>query len=165
MCLSYCHRLGEALFWNHLNCHPRDCEFAGNLFPREWRCATCRHQKVNGEERRCGLTGASLPEQGGCCHYNVTLVSGCVVAGQLIGRPWRTSLPDLLAWLEVPYQERPGAKVELDLNDLEHGIPATYGIGTEPEEEEEDDPLGQAALSAEDEQGVITDFDLEAIFP
>lgn len=169
MCLSYCYRREETLFWNHWDCHPLDCEFADGNFPQDWQCATCQHRKVGSEggEPFCGLTGASLPDRGGCCHYNVSLPDATtVLARDLVGQPWQTTLADLLEWLGVPYQEQPDGAVLVSLRDLEEagGGPKTYGVGTEPEEEAEDIELGQTALSPEDEGRVIEGFDLSEAF-
>lgn len=38
-------------------------------------CQTCRHRR---DDKTCTLTNASLPETGGCCHWNVTLTEGKV---------------------------------------------------------------------------------------
>lgn len=71
MCVTFCHRR-RLLYWNHDPCTTDMCPVAGEA-PRP--CQTCRHRR---DDDTCALTNASLPEAGGCCHWNVTLTGGLI---------------------------------------------------------------------------------------
>lgn len=144
MCLSYCHRQA-VLFWNHRDCQSAACRYAPALLGRTagtagWQCATCIHRV----EDHCGLTGAPLPERGGCCHYNVTLAQGTISVERMIGYPWAVSPAAALDTLGVAFTVR-GGQIEVELGELVHSTPDIYGRGTDPPEEE---PWWMADLTA-----------------
>jgi len=66
MCISFCHRR-EVLFLNHEDCPP-SCPHA---WEEHGRCRDCRHRMGD----LCGLTRMPLPDAGGCCHFNVEVVT------------------------------------------------------------------------------------------
>lgn len=71
MCVTFCH-CRRLLYWNHDPCTVDMCPVADES-PQP--CQTCRHRR---DDDICALTNASLPEVGGCCHWNVTLTEELV---------------------------------------------------------------------------------------
>lgn len=160
MCLSICWRLREGnlvgldvphttpqdvVFWNHVACHPLDCPFADpHNIPAEWDCSTCVHRA----EGVCGLTGAHLPAQEVCCHYNVQLPerSAPVCVRALLGYPWDVPLTHVLGSLNVAFTAGADAcagGVQVQPADMPHGVPNIYGQATTNEgAEEAADALG-----------------------
>lgn len=154
MCLSICWRLREenlvgldvpppmardALFWNHVDCHPLDCPFANpQNFPAAWGCETCSHR--DGEA--CGLTGAHLPAPQVCCHYNVRVagVTDRLCVRTMLGYTWDVPLTHVLDSLNVAYtppDEDCAEGVLVRPQDLPHSLPNTYGKATTDEAAEE----------------------------
>lgn len=135
MCVSFCHRK-QILYFNHEDCRLSECEYAA--VDTHGLCARCRHR----QGVVCGLTGASLPEKGGCCHGSVKRTLGSVRVSEemvalLRGRPNET-VKDIVQAYDVPYDldERTGAVfIELD----EVVKPDIYGQGTEPVQDDQAD--------------------------
>jgi hypothetical protein len=121
--VTFCNRQ-KMLFWNHADCHPAECELAGQTAP----CGSCRHRGAV-----CALTNAPLPAQGGCCHWNIPLVAGRQeVTPRMLAilglRPDET-VEFVLQNLDVPYHCGPRGETMIDPEEL--GLPLTYGLGTE----------------------------------
>lgn len=126
MCVSWCHKL-NLLYWNHEDCSPALCDLAGRI---EGLCQDCRHRAGT----LCGLTRAPLPDQGGCCHHNVTLARGAQPVAQadliLLWPDPAESVTAILDRLEAPYTVAGDGRVLVDPDEL--GLPERYGTGTEP---------------------------------
>ncbi len=124
MCVSFCPRRW-ALFWNHEDCEPRDCDFATGP---HGRCETCQ----NRQNENCGLTNAPQPAAG-CCQHNVAPVSGLLEISWDMLAPLRIGPDEMVEQFlqdyDVPYHHGPQAEVMVDPDDL--GLPQTFGIGTE----------------------------------
>lgn len=129
MCVTFCHRR-RVLYFNHRDCAPRDCLYAGQV---EGWCETCRWRQ--GE--LCGLTRQVLPATGGCCHWNVEVTQESQVVTPdllvLLDVQPGEDLAAALAWWDVPYREQAG-QVLVDPEEL--ALPETYGLGTEQEDDE-----------------------------
>jgi len=125
MCVSLCHRR-KLLYFNHEDCHPAQCAFTQPT----GSCADCRHR----QGALCGLTRAALPTDGGCCHFNVTLIADEVLLVTrttlaLLGVRERERIETALEAYDV-YYEVTGDGVSVPIVDL--AIPDIYGRGTEP---------------------------------
>lgn len=126
MCVSLCHRR-KLLYFNHEDCLPIDCEYAGG---EHGRCADCTHR----QGQVCGLTHDVLPPRGGCCHCNVPILSGDIaVTPEMVSlldyRPGSRIL-DILAQNDVYYiKQNIGPPI---VNPDYLASPVTYGYGTEP---------------------------------
>ena len=131
MCVSFCSQTTR-FFWNHDNCHPVDCEFATGT---HGRCRDCRHR----HEKSCGLTRAPLPAAGGCCHWNVTPMTGSLIVTRPMLAPLGISIEEteefVLRRLDVSYRQGTQGEVIVEIDSL--STPFTMGQGTEhlPEEE------------------------------
>ncbi len=87
----------------------------------------------------CALTRAPLPELGGCCHHNITLLHGPqrvireMLAPLHLG-PNETDLERVLLIEDVAYQVGSEGQLWVDPDNL--ALPKTYGLGTDhlPEE-------------------------------
>ena len=126
MCVAYCHRK-FILFWDHEDCHPRDCEF---VHGPHGSCDSCLYQ----ENDICLLTHAPLPARRGCCHRNVALVQGARrVTREMVGLlnlDVHERLTEALEERNVPYQlDTDGDLVLIDPDELP--VPLTYGLGTD----------------------------------
>jgi len=134
MCVSLCHRR-KLLFFNHEDCRPVQCAFtepAGN-------CGDCRHRQGN----VCGLTRATLPASGGCCHFNVNPITDDTLTATtntiaLLGLRTGERIETALDAYDVYYEVSDDTgEVLVPIDDL--AIPDIYGQGTEPEEKFEPD--------------------------
>jgi hypothetical protein len=120
----------QILYFNHEDCQPIDCAFVNE---RHGLCQDCRHRRVDGDRLSCGLTRMALPAQGGCCHFNVELVSG----PQLVTREMLTVLRisryeaerAILEGEDIPYHTDDQGGLWVDPDEL--GLPHTYGLGTD----------------------------------
>jgi hypothetical protein len=129
MCITWCHQR-QILYWNHDHCHPVDCP---RVREKHGRCEACPH-RLEGEGRvLCGLTRAALPEQGGCCHWNVEVTQGRqkVTWEMLVLLDRSRSEPErvVLTMEDVPYQTDETGELWVDPDNL--GLPYTYGLGTD----------------------------------
>ena len=125
MCVTLCH-VKKQLYFNHIDCNPWYCEFAGN--PRG-RCADCRYR----QGALCGLTRLPLPEAGGCCHWNVELTGGALKVTrsmiEMLEPGANEAITDVLDGYDVPYRENEGGDVRVESGEL--GLPDVYGLGTD----------------------------------
>jgi hypothetical protein len=126
MCVAYCHRR-RLLFWDHEDCPPADCEFAGGP---HGPCDSCLYQ----ENDICLLTHAPLPAQRGCCHCNVVLVQGARRVTQemlsLLNLDANERLAEALEERNVRYHlDEVSGLVLIDPDSLP--APLTYGLGTD----------------------------------
>lgn len=134
MCITWCHQR-QILYWNHDDCHPVDCS---KVNQNHGRCETCRHRLALADRVLCDLTRSALPEQGGCCHWNVTMTQGQqkVTREMLILLAMNSSEPEFVLNREdVPYQTDEQGNLFVDPDKL--GLPYTYGLGTDHLVEEE----------------------------
>ncbi len=126
MCVTFCHRRC-ILYWNHVSCEVEACDLARGP---HGRCETCRHCQAG----ICRATNAPLPDAGGCCHWNVTLVQGRVEITlamlELLGSGPEETMDQVLERWEVPHRQL-GPLVQVWIDPDELGIPAVYGMGTE----------------------------------
>jgi hypothetical protein len=120
------------LYWNHDDCHPVICPVAAQ---NHGRCETCCHR----HDVRCGLTGAPLPEAGGCCHHNVVLVEQPQEVTRAMLEPLGITIEEtelfILLRENIPYQLQPDGSAWVEISSL--AMPFTYGLGTDhlPDEE------------------------------
>lgn len=125
MCVTFCHRC-SILYFNHEDCPPQLCPVNAEILGT---CDACFHR----QKGFCALTRAPLPEHGGCCHWNVSLVSGeQTVTAEMcdsLGQSANESLADLLTGLDAPFTLNADGQVSVDPDAL--GIPETYGQGTD----------------------------------
>lgn len=125
MCVTWCHKT-RVLFWNH---DPCSFEFCPLVAEQHGYCASCRHRR--GET--CALTGAPLPCEQGCCHWNVEPTSGPqeITLRMLapLGVEPHETVVNVLDSLSTPYQVDPQGNVWVEPARL--GLPFTYGLGTE----------------------------------
>ena len=123
MCISYCH-LKADLFFNHEDCSPQVCKYAQIKHPS---CDTCHH--LQGDV--CGLTRCPRPSIGGCCHWNVELISGLqpitLADVQMLGVGVNETICDVLAGFDVAYEVDAQGQVWLDLDRL--ALPEIFGWG------------------------------------
>lgn len=139
MCVTFCHRR-NVLFWNHENCSSSVCEFAKGP---HGRCASCVHN----QGQNCALTNAPLPDNAGCCHWNISLAVGRQIVTLAMVEPLglnnADSLEADLIRLDTPlHRLTEGIAVDPD----ELGLPTNvYGQGTEPTERYQ--PTGPVDLS------------------
>jgi hypothetical protein len=134
MCITWCHQR-QILYWNHDNCHPVDCPMVN---AKHGQCEDCRHRLEVEGRVSCGLTRAELPEQGGCCHWNVAVTQGPqkVTRDTLVLLAVSPSGPELVLNVEdVPHRSGENEDVFVDPDEL--GLPYTYGLGTDHLLEEE----------------------------
>lgn len=136
MCVTFCHKLNR-LYWDHEDCHPALCSFAGKS---QESCATCRHK--NGET--CRLTNTVLPQEEGCCHYNVNLIQGPqVVTTEMVSllevMP-DEAMAEALTYRNVSYQQGSEGEILVDPDELP--LPTTYGRGTDHQADESFDWTG-----------------------
>ncbi len=123
MCLVYCHLRGVLL--------DSDTDEVCGSCPhnlergRAGQCAACAHR----QSKRCGLTGATLPLRGWCCHHNAGVgVDELVVTGaDLRGALRFASLPEVFELYDVAYVSGPDGWV-VAVADLAR--PLTYGVPT-----------------------------------
>lgn len=127
MCVTFCHRRG-VLYWNHDDC---SFEFCPVVSEAHGHCLSCQYRQPAGDI--CALTRAPLPETGGCCHWNVELVSGLQPVTPQMLAPLNVTGPetvsDLLTSLAAPHEVAAGDQVWIDPNRL--GVPEIYGLGLE----------------------------------
>lgn len=125
MCVTWCFRQAW-LFWNH---DPCSFEFCPAVVEQHGRCASCRHR----QKTACALTGAPLPAEGGCCHWNVEPVQGRqrVTLEMLapLGVEPNETVVEVLDSLGAPYQVDEQGNVWVEPARL--GLPFSYGLGTE----------------------------------
>lgn len=124
MCIAFCHRQA-VLYWNHADCSFEFCPVVAET-PRH--CNSCRYR----QDDICDLTRAPLPEQGGCCHWNVEPVT----TPQQVTLEMLTPLnagpeptEELLTSLDAPYELDTAGQIWVNPDRL--GVPETYGLGTE----------------------------------
>jgi hypothetical protein len=131
MCVTFCIRR-NVLYQNHFDCSPTECQVVGES---HGHCLDCRHQ----QDKVCGLTQAPLPAAGGCCHWNVEPMHGPLLVSREMLAPLHLTIDEsevsLLKDLGVPYHWSAAGELLIDLADLSQ--PATYGLGSEPSD---DDP-------------------------
>jgi len=124
MCVTFCHR-NLILFFNHEDCPPQLCPVGATV---PGTCDDCYHRQGD----LCGLTRAPLPDGGGCCHRNVTLVTDRQVVTPvmcaLLGRGANETVVDLLAGLDAPCHVDDVGRAWVDPDAL--GLPDIYGRGT-----------------------------------
>ncbi len=129
MCVSFCHRR-EVLYWNHENCDG-DCPIVSE---RHGRCEACRHRR----QALCGLTNTPLPAGGGCCHFDVAIVSGEQEVTREMVEPLGIDKSELeafvLARFDVEYTVGSRGEVLVDPDLLP--LPVEYGRGTDHQEDE-----------------------------
>lgn len=125
MCVTYCHRQ-RVLFWNHDTCSFEVCPVVGE---EHGRCCSCRYARG----QTCALTRVPLPTVGGCCHWNVNLVTGPQLVTPEMLAPLGIVGPEpieaILAGLDAPYQRDAAGQAWVDPDRL--GLPEVYGVGTE----------------------------------
>ena len=125
MCVTFCHRC-SILYFNHEDCPLQLCPVKADI---PGTCDDCFHRQGH----LCGLTRAPLPQSGGCCHWNVALISGWQVVTAdrcaLLGPGANESVADLLTGLDAPFTPNANGQVSVDPDAL--GLPETYGQGTD----------------------------------
>lgn len=127
MCVTFCHRRG-VLYWNHETC---SFEFCPLVIEEPGRCISCRYRQPEGDI--CTLTRALLPETGGCCHWNVDLMTDLQPVTPEMLAPLGITGPEpaeaILDSLAAPYEVDTAGQTWVDPNRL--GVPETYGLGME----------------------------------
>lgn len=128
MCVTFCHRR-RVLYWNHESC---SFDFCSLTVEEPGRCQSCRYRQ-GGDF--CGLTRAALPApagRGGCCHWNVELVTGPQPVTLEMLAPLDAGpepAETLLSGLDAPYEVDPDGRIWIDPDRLD--LPEVYGLGTE----------------------------------
>lgn len=125
MCITWCHQT-STLFWNHSDCSPVDCPLAGAL---PGHCTACRHRQGH----LCGLTRSTLPELGGCCHWNVNPAVGSQAVSRETLAPLGIYADETELYVlqreEVPYTLDEQGRLYVDPAML--ALPEIFGLGTE----------------------------------
>lgn len=119
------------MYWNHDPCSFETCPFVAEEFKG---CYSCRHRQPAGDI--CSLTRSRLPTtkgRGGCCHWNVELVTGLqMVTPETLaplGIVGSEPVEELLVSLDAPYELDTAGQLWVDPDRL--SVPEFYGLGTE----------------------------------